>query len=213
MKYILTGLIVIGLFVAGTAHAEVKGWRMGIGSTTGALELDNNYNNPNAGFSENLEHGDTFVLEAGYDVNKVLGFKGAITRGESTSISVSETGSEYDSTYTRDNVNTNLKLSTDIGYTFTVGNFNIKPYGELGVYAGKREGDMSIEYNTTPEQNYSAEVSTLDRGTFQAIGIRTSYKSIYADLSVVKAKSGEAVMLQENLSSEPQAQLTIGYMF
>ena len=125
-------------------------------------------------------------FEYGYEFNGVAGFN---LSGSSHDENISDTVLKYDGTYTQ--------VSTDLGYTFDLRGFDLKPYVLLGL--------MNISESVTLDNDSNV--------VFQAgIGLRATLDfGIYLDLSIKNANLDDFSILTDRDGME--SALTMGYKF
>lgn len=205
--------LTLGL-TSGLAMAEDSGWRVGAGVGLNSLiSTQNGTTTQEDGDVKSFdsEAGQSFVIEAGYDINKIVGVKASISKGtaESTSNKVTPDGTTY--VDNNDYESTTMTLSTDIGYTFQTQFLDVKPYAEFGVAVNST--DISeIDYGLSPDgaigETESDSSTAGDTAGFAGVGVRTTFNNgIYADVNALKYDA------DNSLDNEVQTRLTVGYKF
>lgn len=210
----LTLLSISLCLTSGFAIADDTGWRVGAGAGLNSLTSTQNGTTTQEDGdvkSFDSEAGQSFVIEAGYDFNKIVGVKAAISKGtaESTSNKVTPDGTTY--VDINDYESTTMTLSTDIGYTFETQHLDVKPYAEFGVAVNST--DISeIDYGVSPSGEIGETVTDSstagDTAGFAGVGVRTTFNNgIYADINALKYDA------DNSLDNEIQTRLTVGYKF
>jgi hypothetical protein len=125
-------------------------------------------------------------FEYGYEFNGIAGFN---LSGSSHGENIGNTELKYEGIYTQ--------ISTDLGYTFDLRGFNLKPYVLLGL--------MNISESVTIDNDSSI--------AFQGgIGVRATLDfGIYADLSIKNTNLDDFSVFTDRDGTE--SALTIGYKF
>lgn len=141
MKLAFTTLLTASLLSA-PVLANNEGHRIGLGfNSTSIEEVDT----PSYDYSAS-----GIKLEYGYEFNHIVG----------VNLSYSKASGDYWGPIESDS--TTFKLDTDIGYTFNLDGFSIKPYGVIGL--AKFKEDLSIV--GTSWSDSSLFIGTGVRGTF-----------------------------------------------
>lgn len=134
-----------------------------------------------------------FVFEYGYEFNRYIGFMlSGSSYDDNYQVDIDDTSTSLriDGTYTR--------VATDIGYTFDLTGFDIKPYFSAGIlYLSETNG---LENNSETKFQYGAGIrATLDAGVY----LDAAYKVANLDnwIDSTSERDGDEVTL------------TIGYKF
>lgn len=215
MKKTLIALIITSIFVAPTVTAnEFKGWRIGGGyiSNNSKIELEEHDETSTKTGSMEAEGG--FYLEGGYEFNKIVGVKFSANKTGFTGEEITSSEREL---HDIDTISANF--STDVGYTFQVGNFDIKPYGELG-YSFSSSDITETNYENSGDSDSDSYDNAKTHGGFYGIGIRTTYnKDFYTDLTIIKSQEVYdvgSIHFDDGTSSSDaniQARFSLGYKF
>ncbi|WP_087016423.1 porin family protein [Thaumasiovibrio subtropicus] len=107
------------------------------------------------------DYGSGLKLEYGYDFNQYVGLFISAEMNEDADVNESLDKA------------TNIKVGTDIGYTFEWDKFSLKPYGTVGFYSYD-ESTKSCDncFDTTYD----------DDGVYFGVGVRFHYDRFYVDL-------------------------------
>ncbi|MGF1747856.1 outer membrane beta-barrel protein [Vibrio cionasavignyae] len=208
MKKLTIIAFTLGLTSGSVFANDTSGWRLGggIGEFTSSMSLDNS--------DELLKDSDaktSYVLEAGYEFNDIIGLKLALQSGEWHN-NVAQKNGEY----TGKNIQEfkTLMITTDVGYTFELGNFDIKPYGELGGFATNGSSNLERHY---PDRTETRNGIYQGHGIVYGLGTRITYNNnFYTDLNVLKTSSSMAREYGEwdqGIEEPVQARMTIGWKF
>ncbi|MEF1227635.1 porin family protein [Vibrio fortis] len=142
------------------AQDAFSGHRVGAGFSS--AQIDYVYSGyPNADLGSGIK------LEYGYDLNRIFGFNASmdyITDDDSFS------SIKYESKVTT------VKLDSDIGYTFDLDGFNLKPYGAIGLA-------RIIDKQTISDSQDSYTISRKDTSILMGAGVRAHFDfGLYSDL-------------------------------
>lgn len=160
MKFLNVAVTAATLFCMSTAvvaaeDKDVSGFRFGGGYNESTAETI-------AG-----SYGDGYRLEVGYDFNKVVGMSLGYQTNDASWYSYNNFASFQGDT---------LDMQVDLGYTFTPGAWQIKPYGSVGLASYNESGRYSSG-GRTYFYNYKYDVA-LQVG----LGVRATVGMFYMDL-------------------------------
>lgn len=132
-------------------------------------------------FDRSFDWGDGVKLEYGYDFNHIAGINVSYQRNNDSAAGVKLDASAF-------------KVDSDIGYTFELEGFNVKPYGAIGL----------VRSNT--DMTGYEKVNVKDTSILIGLGVRMSLDmGIYADLRF------DAYNIED--VDTDQFSFTVGYMF
>ncbi|MDK9736207.1 outer membrane beta-barrel protein [Vibrio sp. D404a] len=137
-----------------------SGHRIGAGFSS--AQIDYVYTD---GHSADL--GSGLKLEYGYDLNRIFGFN----------VSMDYVTDDYKLlNYDYESKVTTIKLDSDIGYTFDLDGFNLKPYGAIGLA-------RIIDKQTVSDSQGSYTISRNDTSILMGAGVRANFDfGLYSDL-------------------------------
>ena len=183
-----------------------SGWRLGAGyaDNQGSFGSTGDYADNDSYDSEGLE---SVIIEGGYEFNKIAGIKLSYAQG---GVDTSSKVHGPDGSYVENGANHDIKtlsFSTDVGYTFQIAQFDIKPYAELGVFASNIESyGTSQNYNQDSEflgEMQTFNELTLHRGAFAGIGVRTTWRNgVYLDINALTYDSGYTISSDEYFAGD-----------
>lgn len=179
MKLVFTTLLTASVLSV-PVLANNEGHRVGIGFNKTSIEQ---VSSPSIDYSTS-----GFKLEYGYEFNHIVGVNISYNKGSG------------DFLPSIDSDNSTFKIDTDIGYTFNLDGFSVKPYGVIGlaIFDEKR--------SVAGENLISWDDSTLFIGT----GVRGTFnENFYADLRA------DFINLENNNVDifVDQFSFTVGYKF
>ncbi|MDK9759266.1 outer membrane beta-barrel protein [Vibrio sp. D173a] len=160
-----------------------SGHRIGAGFSS--AQIDYVYTD---GYSGDL--GSGLKLEYGYDLNRIFGFN----------VSMDYVTDDYKVlNYDYESKVTTIKLDSDIGYTFDLDGFNLKPYGAIGLA-------RIIDKQTVSDSQGSYTISRNDTSVLMGTGVRANFDfGLYSDLRF-------NFMMLDNYDID-QLLITFGYKF
>lgn len=162
MKIVQTIALTTALLSTASFAAQdaFSGHRVGAGFST--AEIDYVYSGyPNADLGSGLK------LEYGYDLNRIFGFNASM---DYITDDYSFSSIKYESKVTT------IKLDSDIGYTFDLDGFNLKPYGAIGLA-------RIIDKQTISDAQDSYTISRNDTSILMGAGVRAHFDfGLYSDL-------------------------------
>ncbi|CZF79648.1 hypothetical protein GCE9029_01580 [Grimontia celer] len=165
---------------------DYSGHRVGIGYVE--TEIENTV-------GSRVDWGTGFKLEYGYDINKIFGVNFSYNN-TSDSVNLQHQGQTI---LGADQKRHTFKLDTDIGYTFDVRGFLIKPYGAIGIASYTENQDINVADNSSMSHSFS------DTAVYFGGGVRASLpQGLYADI--------RADFLADDDMTD-QVSLSIGYRF
>lgn len=144
MKLAFTTLLTASL-LSTPVLANNEGHRLGLGFNSTSIE---EVNSPSYDYS-----GNGIKLEYGYEFNHIVGLNLSYSKANSTYRTFGESDSKT------------FKLDADIGYTFNLDGFSVKPYGVIG-WANFKEEISLIGENLGSWSDSSLFIGTGVRGTF-----------------------------------------------
>ena len=198
------------------------GWRLGAGysgnqATSGNISTDSDNESYD---SDSL---NSVVIEGGYEFNKIVGLKLSYTQGN---VDTSSKVIDSDGSYLEKGANHDIKtltFSTDVGYTFQIAKFDIKPYAELGAFASNVDSYKTTQhYNsegTAIGEMHSSDDFDLHHGVFGGLGVRTTWRNgIYLDLNAITygtayTRSSESDYVDEFYDDKITYRATVGWKF
>ena len=113
-KFLLASLFTLALTPSVSASIfednEFSGHRVGGGYSNTDLIFDNH----------SFDYGDGIKLEYGYDINQIVGINASYQNNNESKFGTDLNGSTF-------------KIDSDIGYTFQLEGWSVKPYGAVGL--------------------------------------------------------------------------------
>lgn len=216
MKKTLIVLTITSIFATSTVIAdEHSGWRVGGGyisnssSVSGSYkEIDNNQVETHTG---EAQAEDGFFIEGGYDFNKIIGVKFTASK-TGFNATDDDTGNNQTNLDDYKADTKSLSISSDIGYTFNVGNFDIKPYGEVGYQTSTHEVVYTDYYGSGSDVD---EFTAGSSGAIYGLGVRATYNdNWYSDLNLMKFDTSAEIDDRYDTSIDnAQLRISLGYKF
>ncbi|CZF87006.1 porin family protein [Grimontia marina] len=162
-KAVLVGSIF--LLPLSALAADFSGHRAGVGFIS--ADIENVY-------GERVDWGNGFKLEYGYDISRIFGVNMSYSN-TSDSVELIADGKRYGT-----NLKTNTyKLDADIGYTFDLNQFYVKPYGVIGLASYKDKYEFHAGDAGSTSSSYS------DTAIYVGAGVRATFNdTIYTDLRI-----------------------------
>ena len=175
-KFLLASLFTLALTPSVSASIfddnEFSGHRVGGGYSNTDMIFNNH----------SLDYGDGIKLEYGYDINQIFGLNASYQNNN-------------DSKYGVDLNSSALKVDSDIGYTFQLEGWSIKPYGAVGLARVNAKESFGSD-------NYSYKEMSLMGG----MGARANFDmGLYTDLRYD--------FFNVDNQDVDQLSLTVGYRF
>ncbi|MDD9174450.1 porin family protein [Aliivibrio finisterrensis] len=175
-KFLLASLFTLALTPSVSASIfddnEFSGHRVGGGYSNTDMIFNNH----------SLDYGDGIKLEYGYDINQIFGLNASYQNNNGSKYGVDLNSSA-------------LKVDSDIGYTFQLEGWSIKPYGAVGLARVNAKESFGSD-------NYSYKEMSLMGG----MGARANFDmGLYTDLRYD--------FFNVDNQDVDQLSLTVGYRF